>query len=119
MRLNRLDDADRFFAELQKSRVKVYSALGKLGHAIVLAHQDKAAESNRLLMELLAKKGMLGEHLERIHLLMDQPQLRYELARALDANKVNSTAADPFPPELETWRVPPEAGRKKGAGGGK
>jgi serine/threonine protein kinase len=119
LHLHRLDDADRFFAELQKSRVKVYAVLGKLGHAIVLAHQDKPAESDRLFMELLGKKGLLGEHVERIRLLMDQPMLRYEIARALDANKVNATPADPFPLELETWRVAPDAGRKKAVGAGK
>jgi serine/threonine-protein kinase len=113
LRLHRLDEADRYFSELQKSRVKVYDMLGRLGHAIVLAHQDKSAESDRLFLELLGNKAAVGEHVERIRLLMDQPQLRYEMARALDANKANATPAEAFPKELETWRVAPGAGRKQ------
>jgi serine/threonine-protein kinase len=104
---HRVADADRYFSELQASPVKVYSMLGRLGHALVLAHQDKAEQSNRLFMELLGIKNGSNEHLERIGLLMGKPQLRYEIARALDRNKVNATAQAPFPVELEVWRTAP------------
>src|SRR4029077_9971188 len=51
---NRLEEADEFFGKLIDDPAKVpsYRTLGRLGHAIVLARQDRAAESVRLFQEL-------------------------------------------------------------------
>src|SRR5262249_40127668 len=55
---DRLEEADQFFAGLIK--VPVYRILGRLGHAIVLARQDHAIESNKLFLELVGAKPRAG-----------------------------------------------------------
>jgi cytosine/adenosine deaminase-related metal-dependent hydrolase len=107
---HRLDDAEKFFAELQNSKVRAYAMLGKFGQAVVLAHRNRAQDSNRLFLELLGAKALVNPERER--LLLDQAQLRAEIAEALDFNKANATAALPFPEELDVWRVPPANTRK-------
>jgi serine/threonine-protein kinase len=101
----RLEEADQFFASLISNSAKVgaYRTLGRLGHAIVLARQDQASESNQLFLELLGGKGKPGA--EQIRFFLNQPQLRYEMARALEYNKAN--LRKPLPPELERLREPP------------
>jgi serine/threonine-protein kinase len=119
LRENRLDDAERFFIELMGSRVRAYHTLGKIGHAIVLAYQNKTTESNREFLGLIGGNPGEGEHAERMQLLMNQPRLRAEIARALTFNKANATAAEGFPLRLESWRVPPRwqaKGRSEGQG---
>jgi serine/threonine-protein kinase len=103
---DRLEEADQFFSSLIKNPAKVpaYRNLGRMGHAIVLARQDHAAESNRLLLELLGDKPRPGA--EPLRFLLDQPQFRYELAQALEYNKAN-LRDQPLPPRLEALRVPP------------
>lgn len=102
---NRLEEADQFFNTLIHNPGKVvsYQTLGRLGRAIVLARQDHAAESNRLFLELIGPKPKVGA--EQIRFFLNQAQLRYEMARALDYNKANLGGA--FPPELERFREPP------------
>src|SRR5438132_3969669 len=55
---NRLQEADEFFGKLIDNPGKVgsYRTLGRLGHAIVLARQDRAAESIKLFQELTTDK---------------------------------------------------------------
>jgi serine/threonine-protein kinase len=103
---DRLEEADQFFTSLIKNPAKVpaYRNLGRVGHAIVLARQDHAAESNRLFLELLGDKPRPGA--EPLRFLLNQPQLRYEIARALEYNKAN-LRDQPLPPRLEALRLPP------------
>jgi hypothetical protein len=103
---DRLEEADQFFTSLVKNPAKApaYRNLGRMGHAIVLARQDRAAESNRLLLELLGDKPRPGA--EPLRFLLNQPQLRYEIARALEYNKAN-LRDQPLPPRLEALRIPP------------
>jgi hypothetical protein len=102
---NRLEEADEFFDKLIKNpaNVRPYRLLGRLGHAIVLAHEDRVAESNQLFLELMGKGG-----LEQARFLLNQPQLRYEVARALEHNRAN-LRDQPLPAELERFREPPRA----------
>jgi serine/threonine-protein kinase len=102
---DRLEEADQFFAVLINNPAKVgaYRMLGRLGHAIVLARQDKAAESNGLFLELLGNPAKPGT--EQMRFFLNQPQVRYEIARALEYNKANLRKA--LPPELERLREPP------------
>jgi serine/threonine protein kinase len=102
---DRLEEANQFFASLtdHPTKVRAYRTLGRLGHAIVLARQDKAAESNQLFLELLPSRGKPGA--EQIRFFLNQPQLRYEMAHALEYNKAN--LRKPLPPELERLREPP------------
>jgi eukaryotic-like serine/threonine-protein kinase len=103
---DRLEEADQFFASLIKNpaNVPAYRNLGRLGHAIVLARQDRAAESNQLFLELLGDKPKGGP--EQFRFFLDQPQLRYEIARALEYNKAN-LRNQPLPAKLESLREPP------------
>jgi serine/threonine-protein kinase len=104
---DRLEEADQFFAGLSNNSANVpaYRTLGRLGHAIVLARHDQAAASNQLFLELLSNKNKAGA--EQMRFFLNQPQLRYEMARALEYNKANLRQA--LPPELERLREPPHA----------
>jgi hypothetical protein len=104
---HRLEQADRFFKELEASKVRAYHTLGRIGHAIVLAYENKTAQSNQEFLELIGGKPGFGEHAERMQLLMNQARLRAEIARALEFNKANATRADPFPQRLESWTKAP------------
>jgi hypothetical protein len=111
---NRLKEADEFFTKLGDNSTKVpaYRTLGRLGHAIVLARQDRAAESIKLFQELMTDKPVP----QQIQFFLNQPELRYEIARALEHNKANRGG---LPPELERFREPPgpqQAGPPQGAG---
>jgi UDP-N-acetylmuramate-alanine ligase len=57
-------------------------------------------------MELLTDKKPDGDRAEFAVLQKQNPQLRQVLARALDHNAANATAASPFPRELESLRKP-------------
>ncbi len=106
---HRLADADQFFTDLIKNAYKVeaYKTLGRLGHAVVLAWKDRTAESNREFMDLLGWQRRNGKPPPSLPFLLNQPQLRYEIGRALDRNKANETPEQPFPPTLEYLRDPP------------
>ncbi len=94
----RLEEADQFFGNLAASKVHQYRVLGRLGHGLVLAYQDRPKESNKVLNESL-------NELKRVPLLANNPVLKYEIARAIGFNKANATPSDPLPAELE----PPSA----------
>jgi serine/threonine-protein kinase len=98
---NRLEEADHCFAGLIK--LPAYRILGQFGHAIVLARQDHAVESNKLFSDLIGAKPKVGQ--EQMRFYFNQAQLRYEIARALDYNKAN--LREGFPPDLERYREPP------------
>jgi serine/threonine-protein kinase len=100
----RYDDADRFFKDLinNKGKVPAYNLLGRVGHAIVLAFQDKAAESNKLFVEIFNEKrpqmyrGAIG-------LVNGYPDLKQKIAEALDRNEANK---ETVPESLKDLRHP-------------
>jgi hypothetical protein len=106
----RLDDADRLFTELLENPYKVreYTMLGRLGRAMVLAFQNRPAESNKLFLEILGDRLAEPEKAaERKGQVLFKPQLRHMIARALDYNAANASPQHPFPPQLELLRRPP------------
>jgi serine/threonine-protein kinase len=101
---DRFEEADQFFNGLINSPVRIpaYRTLGRLGHAIVLARQNHAAESNQLFLELVNPKRAVPQ----IQLFLNEARFRYEIARALEYNKAN-LRDQPLPPKLEELRLPP------------
>jgi serine/threonine-protein kinase len=117
----RLDEAHRFFTELieNKHRVREYVAFGRLGRAVVLAFQNRPAESNKIFLELLGERPAEADKaMERYRQFLLKPQLRQMIARALEYNVANATAEAPFPSQLDYLRRPPPplglAGPRKG-----
>lgn len=104
----RLEEADRFFHELivNPHKVEAYSNLGRLGHAIVLAFKNQAAESNKLFLEVVDTRRA---PLPRLQFLLNDPHFRPLIAKALHYNTVNLATAkdkDPLPPILQELRKP-------------
>jgi hypothetical protein len=95
----RLEEADQFFGNLAVSKVHQYKVLGRLGHGLVLAYQNRPKESNKVLAESLSD-------LKKTPILANNPVLKYEIARAIGFNKANATSSDPLPPELERHLLP-------------
>jgi serine/threonine-protein kinase len=95
----RLDDANRFFGRLQTLlRPQQYRDLGRLGQAMVLAFQNRTAESNRIFLELFPERA---PKIDRLAFLRPNLHLRQWVVKALEYNQVNATAKEPFPPSLE------------------
>jgi hypothetical protein len=109
---SRLDDAELFFKELMDKKIPHYSALGKLGKAMVLAFKDQPEPSNRLFLSVLEK--------DRTQPRASHPfwkkdsSLREMMARALTFNYQNSPTT--FPDELKPFLGPPAAVRMRGPG---
>ncbi len=101
----RLDDADRFFKELERTeqRFRALRALGQLGQAMVLAFKDEPLQSNKQFLMVLPRTK-LDKQMGSPLLLDDQP-LREMMARALNHNYHN--APQDFPKMLEFLRYPP------------
>ena len=107
----RWEEADHLFMSLINDGPRAYATLGQAGHAIVLAYQEKAAESNRVFLSLAGKKGADRDKLP----LYTNPRLRRWIAEALERNRANATAKEPFPAELEPLRrLPAAEGVRKG-----
>jgi serine/threonine-protein kinase len=104
----RLDEADRFFKDLEKRAPKVYAyrIWGELGEAIVLAFRDKPAQSNKQFLKALDKGEKAGRFW--IH----TPAVRQIIAEALNHNHENAPGM--FPPRLEPFRHPPSPKQKNG-----
>jgi eukaryotic-like serine/threonine-protein kinase len=87
----RFDEADRFFKQLTDNpqRVPMYVLLGKLGHGVVLAFQDKAEESTKLLADLFTEKPNKMMLRAVINLMNNYPHLRLKVAEAIQRNKYN------------------------------
>jgi serine/threonine-protein kinase len=101
----RFADADRFFNELMSippRKVPAYNLLGKLGHAIVLGFQDKAAESNKLFLEIFNEKWP-QMYKGAISLVNTYPDLKKKIAEALDRNEANK---EKVPDSLQDLRRP-------------
>jgi len=92
----RYEDADLFFKELSDTSQKVpmYVLLGRIGHAVVLAFQDKAAESMKILDEVFAERPRNFGMLKAAFNLMNQyPHLHREVAKAIKRNEDNHQKA--------------------------
>jgi predicted Ser/Thr protein kinase len=111
---HRLEDAEEFFTGLMKNPAKVeaYRTLGRLGHAIVLAKQDRPVESNRAFLEVLREKSPQGKRPGGLPFLLNQPEFRSYIGLALDQNQVNDPS-QALAPELKLLRDPPHALKKE------
>jgi serine/threonine-protein kinase len=92
----RYEDADRFFKELSDNSQKVpmYALLGRIGHAVVLAFQDKAAESMKILDDVFTERPRNLMMLRAAFNLMNQyPHLHREVADAIKRNEDNNQKA--------------------------
>jgi len=121
----RLSAAETFFKQLQAKPlqdIRGYSALGRIGHAAVLAFQDKPDESNQLFLELEKSKppqfdktrppgdwrpwlGKGGRDVPAEGYLLLQPAIRRVVAEALQQNAGNMGDV-PLPEALERLRKP-------------
>jgi len=107
----RFSDADELFEKLTATgnagnKVREYLQLGKLGHAIVLAYQDRPEESNKLFLEAVDNRDQFVQ----IPWVRQNPKLQVWIARALDHNAVN--APTKFPAKLRLLQTPVPAGGK-------
>jgi serine/threonine-protein kinase len=96
-----LDRAEELFAAQQKSKVREYEQIGRLGMAMVHAFRDEPEKSNQLLMESLAQSRETGP-------LALGPNLRWlrMLLAAMDYNKRNCQAQKlRYPPELLAYEA--------------
>jgi hypothetical protein len=101
----RLEDADRLFERLinNPANVKVYMVVGRFGHAIVLAFQDKAEESNRVFLQAIGESEQAPGRLR--FLLNRNPRFLQAVAKALDHNAANLAASNRhLSPGLEQLR---------------
>jgi hypothetical protein len=102
----RFEDADHFFKELadHSQKVPMYGLLGRIGHAVVLAFQDKAAESMKLLEDLFTEKPRNSMALRAsIQLMNNYPHLHQKVADAIKRNYDNK---QDVPAVLERVRRP-------------
>ncbi len=102
----RFEDADNFFKELtdHSQKVPMYGLLGRIGHAVVLAFQDKAAESMKLLDDTFTEKPRNPMMLRgAIQLMNNYPHLHQKVAEAIKRNEDNNQKV---PPVLEKVRRP-------------
>jgi serine/threonine-protein kinase len=101
----RLDEADHYFTELidNPAMVKPYSALGALGHAMVLAFRDQAQESVKGFLDLFNTKEV--DLVKMRALVNGNPQFVQVIARAAEFDAVNYEAQKlPFPAVLQELR---------------
>jgi hypothetical protein len=106
LRENRLEEADRFFVGLMGNKIRQFALLGRIGHAIVLARQDRAVESHKIFTDLMNERPKTAN--DPLKQFLEHPQLRYEISRALEFNRANLKR--PLPPDLERLRMPPKKG---------
>jgi hypothetical protein len=103
----RLEDADRFFGTLadNPSHVREFVKVGRLGHAIVLALEDRASDSAHEFEEILSEKDT-GSGRMRFMLNRNPGFLRW-VVQALDYDAANLAAAgQTLPRPLEEYRKP-------------
>jgi serine/threonine-protein kinase len=101
----RLDDADYFFTNLMDpEKARVYNTFGRLGHAMVLAFQDRAEESTKQFQDL-AGGTEAGIPWGLVRIINRHPGLLQLLIRALDYNAINLAAVNQkLPANLQVWR---------------
>ncbi|HUR55009.1 MAG TPA: serine/threonine-protein kinase [Gemmataceae bacterium] len=114
----RLEEADTRFARLAGDKLDgVLSSLaaglaGRLGHAVVLSHQNNAAGSNKSFTDAiqigpLPKSPFKADRLQIVQgFLSKHPDLAHAVADALNRNATNLGVARLTPPPLEALRSP-------------
>jgi serine/threonine-protein kinase len=101
----RLDDADRFFKDMAHSSVLQYEMLGRLGEAVVLAFEDKAAQSNERLLELFGENHFKDNRPLKINLVNRDLRFRQKIAEAVRRNRQNEPQAT-LPPMVRALERP-------------
>ncbi|MFM8275351.1 MAG: serine/threonine-protein kinase [Gemmata sp.] len=95
------------------------SVAGRLGLAVVLAHENKADASNKLFLEVVQEQPKaVGPKLDRAALsvswtLLRHPDLSHAVSEALNRNAANLGKTKLDPPALEQLRTPPRTGKKE------
>ncbi|HZU37949.1 MAG TPA: protein kinase [Gemmataceae bacterium] len=95
----RLNEAEKYFTGLAKDATSVpaYRLLGRMGQAMVLAYQDRAQESVKLLKELFGGGRLNGVRKWEMAVANRSPQFRRQLAEAMRRNAANLPS---YPSEL-------------------
>ncbi len=124
VREHRFDDGDAVFAEFESFKPagtgrplegpNLLLAVGKFGKGIVLAHRDRAADSNKLFEEAVATvKPLSNRHvIERF--FFDHSEFGMAISEALNRNAENLPANQKMPPALDWMRTPAGLLRIKG-----
>ncbi len=103
----RLDDAERVFKALgpeTPGRPSEAAVAAQLGLAVVLAHRDKAKESNQAVTDAATGRGGSSQTLLN-QVLLTHPDLGQALAEALDRNAANLGVAK-LPTTIDWLRTP-------------
>ena len=107
----RLDDAEKFFADLINNPYKVpaYAQLGRVGRGIVLGLRNKPNDSTQAFADLLNEKLSGPQMLTRNPALFHNPDLRLWIAKAMEYNTVNlKKEGKDLPSNLIILRDPPK-----------
>jgi serine/threonine-protein kinase len=102
----RIADADVFFKQLNDNpqKIPMYALLGRIGHGVVLAFQDKPAESMKQLEDVFTERPRNPMALRMVVNLMNSyPHLHQKVAEAIRRNTDNN---QPVPAVLEKVRRP-------------
>lgn len=110
----RLEDAERLFTDLAKRNQPAYSFVGRLGKAVVLAYQDRTADSNAAFLKCLNERPP-----RLVERTINFRPVHVMVARALDHNRARKEQAA-FPAKLDpvrnvNQRWIPEGARKSKA----
>jgi eukaryotic-like serine/threonine-protein kinase len=105
----RLDEADKVFITLEKDRPGLVNKsipilVAKIGQGIVLAHRDKATDSNKQILDTLYPAPRVAQNLLD-GFLLQHPDFAEALAEALNRNAEN-LGNTKMPPALEWLRTP-------------
>jgi serine/threonine-protein kinase len=101
---DRLDDALALFARLEKHPLPAYRMLGRVGHGIVLALQNRSAESNKEFRDLYIQGRDRPPGKQRFENLQrwmwSEEKWHYWMKKALHYNLQNGVKRDDIPPAL-------------------
>ncbi len=108
----RWDEATGVFTQVEKSKPPkptdfpvTAEVLGKLGRAVVLAHQDKWKESNTILED--AVKALPKDRTTAVQkLCFDHPAVGQAVAEAVNRNADNMPKSEQLPPLVKWLRTP-------------
>jgi hypothetical protein len=125
VRERRLDEADGVFKKLEQERVERLGGAkgpntptvvaGRLGHAVVLAYRDQAAESVRAFSQAVPGPARPAQQRLLESFLLAHPQFGQIIAEALNRDAENY-AGKKLPDRLEGLRTP--GGFARGSKGG-
>jgi serine/threonine-protein kinase len=123
VRENRLDEATARFERLKGKAAdwrdfqaaRTAGVAGRLGLAVVLAHENRAEASNRLFLDVVGEqRPKLDRTGATVHsALMRYPDLSQAVAEALGRNAANLGKSKLEPAALEQLRNPQRAGKKE------